>query len=91
MPSKALDNASGAFRMPTLGVTMVVFDGDLSEITWSTNQAAAAAHVDPRRIRVWAHRGKLVPVNPNSKHPRYRAMDVLQVEAEMNGRLPVAA
>lgn len=91
MPSKAPDPASGAFRMPESGVTMVVFEGDLSEITWSTNQAAAAAHVEPRRIRVWAHRDKLQPVNPGSKHPRYRALDVLRVEAEMSGRLPVAA
>lgn len=91
MPSKAPDQASGAFRMPNLGVTMVVFGGDLSETTWSTNQAAEAAGVPPRRIRVWAHRNKLVPVNPGSIHPRYRALDVLRVEAEMSGRLTVAA
>jgi predicted site-specific integrase-resolvase len=70
---------------------MVVLDGDLAAITWTTNQAAEAAGVQPGRIRIWAHRGKLQAVNPRSKHPRYPALDVLRVEAEMNGRLPVAA
>lgn len=91
MPSKAPAITSGAFRMPTSGVTMVVFDGDLTNVTWTTNQSAEAAGVPPGRIRIWAHREKLKPVNPRSKHPRYRALDVLRVEAEMNGRLPVAA
>lgn len=62
---------------------MVVLDGDLSQITWSTKQAAEAAHVPPGRIRIWAHRGKLQPVNPKATHPRYRALDVLTVEAAM--------
>jgi hypothetical protein len=73
------------------GVTMVVLDGDLTAITWTTNQAAEAAGVQPGRIRIWAHRGKLTAVNPNAIHPRYRALDVLRVEAEMSGRLACAA
>jgi hypothetical protein len=64
-------------------VPMVAFDGDLAEITWTTNQAAEAAGVEPRRIRVWAHRGKLHAVNPKATHPRYRALEVLTVEAAM--------
>lgn len=70
---------------------MVTFDGDLAQTTWTTNQAAAAAGVEPRRIRVWAHRGKLQPVNPKAVHPRYRALDVLRVEAEMRVKVRVAA
>lgn len=70
---------------------MVVFAGDLTQVTWTTNQAAAAAGVPPGRIRIWAHREKLAPVNPGSKHPRYPALDVLRVEAETAGRIPVAA
>ncbi|MHA6764708.1 hypothetical protein [Streptacidiphilus sp. PAMC 29251] len=70
---------------------MVVFEGDLRSVTWSTNQGAAAAGVPPGRIRIWAHREKLAPVNPASKHPRYRALDVLRVEAEMSGRLASVA
>lgn len=70
---------------------MVVLDGDLSQVTWTTNQSAEAAGVPPGRIRIWAHRGKLTAVNPRGKHPRYRALDVLRVEAEMSGRIPTAA
>lgn len=77
--------------MSMSGVTMVVLNGDLTAITWNTNQAAEAAGVPPGRIRIWAHRGKLTPVNPNAIHPRYPALDVLRVEAEMSGRVPVAA
>ena len=65
---------------------MVVIDGDLSEVTWNTNQAAEAAHVPPGRIRIWAHRGKLQAVNPRAVHPRYRALDVLRLEAESRQR-----
>jgi DNA-binding transcriptional MerR regulator len=70
---------------------MVVLDGDLATLTWTTNQAAEAAGVEPRRIRVWAHRGKLQPVNPKAVHPRYRALDVLRVEAEMRTKVRAAA
>lgn len=72
---------------------MVILDGDLTQITWTTNEAAAAAGVDPRRIRVWKCRGKLTPVNPKAVHPRYRALDVLRVEAETRAktRRPMAA
>jgi hypothetical protein len=70
---------------------VVILEGDLSAVTWTTNQAAEAAGVDPARIRKWAFRGKLTPVNPRAFHPRYRALDVLRVEAEMSGRIPVAA
>jgi hypothetical protein len=70
---------------------MVILEGDLTAITWTTRQAAEAAGVDQARIRKWAFRGKLAPVNPHAVHPRYRALDVLRVEAEMSGRIPVAA
>ena len=62
---------------------VVILNGELSTTTWTTAQAAAAAGVPPGRIRIWAHRGKLTPVNPRSSRPRYRALDVLRVEAEM--------
>ncbi len=91
MSSTAPNPRFGAFRMPGAGVTMVVLDGDLSHVTWNTNQSAEAAGVPPGRIRIWAHRGKLTPINPRAKHPRYQALDVLRVEAEMSGRIPVAA
>lgn len=85
MSSKAPTHSVGAFRMPE-EVPVVTFDGDLAEITWTTNQAAEAAGVEPRRIRVWAHRGKLQAVNPKAVHPRYRALDVLTVEAAMRSK-----
>jgi predicted site-specific integrase-resolvase len=70
---------------------VITLDGDLSTTTWTTVQAAAAAGVQPGRIRIWAHRGKLTPVNPRSARPRYRALDVLRVEAEMRHHTPKAA
>jgi hypothetical protein len=91
MSSKAPDLSPGLFAYPGREVTMVAMDGDLTRITWTTRQSAEAAGVKPVRIRTWAHRGKLVPVNPGGTHPRYRALDVLRLEAEMNGRLAVAA
>lgn len=90
MTSKAPTQPVGAFCMPG-EVPMVAFDGDLASTTWTTNQAAEAAGVEPRRIRVWAHRGKLQPVNPKAVHPRYRALDVLQVEAQMRTKTRAAA
>ncbi|MEU8920316.1 MerR family transcriptional regulator [Kitasatospora sp. NPDC048545] len=65
---------------------MIHLDSDLRTLTWTTRQAAEAAQVPPGRIRIWAHRGKLRPVNPRATHPRYRASEVLQVEAEMRAR-----
>jgi len=70
---------------------MIVLDGDLSTTTWTTAQAAEAADVPPGRIRIWAHRGKLTAVNPRSSRPRYRALEVLRVEAEMRLRAHQAA
>ncbi|MFE2407106.1 MerR family transcriptional regulator [Kitasatospora sp. NPDC059408] len=70
---------------------MIHLDGDLRTITWTTQQAADAAGVPPGRIRIWAHRGKLHAVNPRATRPRYRAAEVLQVEAEMrSGRAQAA-
>lgn len=70
---------------------MAILDGDLSTTTWTTAQAAEAARVPSGRIRIWAHRGKLSPVNPRAARPRYRALDVLRVEAEMRTRSHSAA
>lgn len=70
---------------------MVILDGDLSTTTWTTAQAAEAAGVLPGRIRIWAHRGKLKAVNPRSSRPRYRALEVLRVEAQMRLRSQSAA
>ncbi|MEU1800888.1 MerR family transcriptional regulator [Streptomyces sp. NPDC019937] len=64
---------------------MVTLDGDLSRTTWTTPQAAEAAGVTPDVIYQWKRRGKLVPVNRKG-WPRYRAMDVLQVEASTRQR-----
>jgi hypothetical protein len=86
MLSKAPDHWFGAFGVSTPGGAVVVIDGDLAHITWNTNQAAEAAHVPPGRIRIWAHRGKLQAVNPKAAHPRYRALDVLQLEAASRQR-----
>lgn len=91
MSSKAPDLRFGAFRMPG-EVPMVTFDGDLDTMTWNTAEAAAAAHVTRDVIYTWVHRGKLTPVLPSGR-PRYRALDVLRVEAETRAktRRPMAA
>ncbi|MEV8324525.1 MerR family transcriptional regulator [Kitasatospora sp. NPDC056731] len=70
---------------------MIHLDADLRSTTWTTQQAAEAARVPEGRIRIWAHRGKLRPVNPRASRPRYRAAEVLQVEAEMRTARPQAA
>ena len=72
---------------------MVTIDGDLERVTWTTAEAAEAAGVSPDVIYQWKRRGKLTPVNRRG-WPRYRAMDVLRVEAstrERAGRTFVAA
>jgi hypothetical protein len=82
MPACRSPGRNGAGLSSFQGVP-VTLEGDLATTTWTTNQAAEAAHVPPGRIRIWAHRGKLTAVNPRSARPRYRALDVLRVEAEM--------
>jgi predicted site-specific integrase-resolvase len=69
---------------------VIHLDADLRTTTWTTQQAAEAAQVPPGRIRIWAHRGKLSPVNPRATRPRYRADEVLRLEAEMRTRAQAA-
>ena len=52
----------------------------------TTAQAAAVAHVDEVRIRGWAHRKQLLPVNEDEDHPLYLRIDVLRVEAKTRRR-----
>jgi len=55
---------------------------DPATVLLSTEQAAAAAHVDPEVIRQWASRRLILPVpcDPASPAPRYRELDVLDAE-----------
>jgi len=64
---------------------MVDLTGDLSHTLWTSAQAAEAAGVDRDVIYQWKARGKLVPVNRRG-WPRYRAIDVLHVEAATRER-----
>jgi excisionase family DNA binding protein len=67
------------------GDAVVSFDGDLTWTTWNTAEAADAAGVSRDVIYAWVHRGKLKPVRPTGR-PRYKALDVLRVEAETRQR-----
>lgn len=82
-PSPAATSA-GLSSCPGV-VYMVTLDGDLDTLTWTTRQAAEAAGVTPDVIYQWKRRGKLTPVNPRGR-PRYRALDVLTVEAATRAR-----
>ncbi|MCX5209804.1 MerR family transcriptional regulator [Kitasatospora sp. NBC_00240] len=64
---------------------MVYLEGNLTGTLWTTAQAAGAAGVTRDVIYTWAHRGKLKPVNRRG-WPRYRASDVLRVQAETQNR-----
>lgn len=71
---------------------MVIY-GDLEHTTWTTAEAAEAAGVSADVIYQWKRRRKIVPVNRTGR-PRYRAMDVLDVERstrERAGRTYAAA
>lgn len=59
---------------------MTAIYGDLASTNWTTQEAAEAAGVSCDVIYQWKRRGKLKPVNRTGR-PRYRAMDVLRVEA----------
>jgi excisionase family DNA binding protein len=62
-------------------VPVVTFTGDLTWTTWNTAEAAEAAGVSRDVVYAWVHRGKLKPIR-RSGRPRYKALDVLRVEAE---------
>jgi predicted site-specific integrase-resolvase len=64
---------------------VVDLDGDLTRTLWTTAQAAEAAGVTRDVIYQWKARGKLRPVNPRGR-PKYRALDVLTVEADTRER-----
>lgn len=73
---------------------MVELDGDLTRKAWTVPEAAEAAGVGRDVIYQWKRRGKLTPVNPGGGRPRFRALDVLKVEAatrERAGRSAMAA
>lgn len=63
----------------------MVIDGDLASVLWTVPEAAEAAGVTTDVIYQWKRRGKLTPVN-RTGWPRYRAMDVLSVEAATRAR-----
>lgn len=63
----------------------MVIDGDLTTTLWTTAEAAEAAGVTPDVIYQWKRRRKLTPVN-DTGWPRYRALDVLKVEAATRQR-----
>lgn len=65
---------------------MVELDGDLARKTWTVAEAAEAAGVGRDVIYQWKRRGKLTPVNPRQGWPRFRALDVLKVEAATRER-----
>lgn len=65
---------------------MVELDGDLTRKTWTVAEAAEAAGVGRDVIYQWKRRGKLTPVNPGRGWPRFRALDVLKVEAATRER-----
>lgn len=46
----------------------------------TTEEAAAAAHVDETVIRRWAYRGLIASVSNDPEHPLYLELDVLRVE-----------
>lgn len=79
MPPAGPNRTVGPFVL--LGRCLVILlDGDLDRVLWTTAQAAEAAGVSRDVIYQWKARGKLTPVNRRGR-PRYRALDVLRAEA----------
>lgn len=63
----------------------MVIEGDLTTTLWTAPEAAEAAGVSTDVIYQWKRRGKIRPVNTRG-WPRYRALDILTVEAATRQR-----
>lgn len=58
---------------------------------WTTQESAAAAHVDPETVLSWVKRGKLAPIGELDGQHLFNGADVLAVEKATRRRPRLAA
>lgn len=66
-------------------------DDDPANQTWTTTEAAAAAHVDAETILTWAKRHKLTPIGELDGQHLFNGAEVLAVEKATRRRPRLAA